>query len=136
MKFTYQNGADPFITRATRTFATAQDWTVGNPTKLSIDFRGVKDNVEQPLYVIVEDDAGNNATVKHPLSYAVQSETWRTWDIALVDFAGVNLTAVQKLSIGTGSGTDSGQTSGDVDTLYIDNIRLTGLSEDGTKKRP
>jgi hypothetical protein len=81
--------------------------------------------VEQPLYVRVEDDAGNKATVKHPASYAVQSEPWRTWDIALADFAGVNLAGVKKVTIGTGSGTDSGQTSGDVDTLYIENIRLS-----------
>jgi len=125
MKFTYQNGADPFVTEATRTFGTAQDWTIRNPTQLSIDFRGMTDNVEQPLYVIVEDDAGNKATVKHPASYAPQSEPWRTWNIALADFTGVNLVAVKKLTIGTGSGTDSGQTSGDVDTLYIDNIRLS-----------
>lgn len=125
MRFTYQNGADPFVTEATRTFDTAQDWTSGNPAQLSIDFRGMKDNVEQPLYVRLADDAGNMATVTHPLSYAVQSEPWRTWDITLADFAGVNLAAVKKLTISTGSGTDSGQTSGDVDTLYIDNIRLT-----------
>jgi hypothetical protein len=125
MKFTYQNGADPFITEATRTFSTAQDWTVGNPVQLSMDFRGLTDNVAQPLYVILADDAGSTATVKHPLSYAVQSEPWRTWDIALADFAGVNLAAVKKLTIGTGSGSDSGQASGDEDVLYIDNIRLT-----------
>ncbi|MBN1507968.1 MAG: hypothetical protein JW955_14040 [Sedimentisphaerales bacterium] len=124
MKFTYQNGADPFITEATRTFATAQDWTIGNPTQLSMDFRGVKDNVEQPLYVIVEDDAGNTARVAHPAAYAVQSEPWRTWDIDLADFAGVDLAAVKKVTLGTGSGSDSGQASGDVDTLYIDDVRL------------
>ncbi len=125
MKFTYQNGADPFVTEATQTFATAQDWTIRNPTQLSIDFRGMTDNVEQPLYVIVEDAAGVKVKVKHPAAYAVQSEPWRTWNIALADFAGVNMAAVKKLTIGTGSGTDSGQASGDVDTLYIDNIRLS-----------
>jgi len=77
------------------------------------------------LYVTLEDDGGNKTTVTHPLSYAVQTEYWRTWDIALTDFAGVNLAAVKKLSIGTGSGSDSGQPSGDLDTLYFDNIRLT-----------
>jgi hypothetical protein len=126
MKFTYQNGADPFITEATRTFGTAQDWTVANATWLTMDFRGVRDNLEQPLYVIVEDEAGSTARVTHPAAnYAVQSEPWRTWNIALTDFADVNLAAVKKLTIGTGSGTNSGQPSGDVDTLYIDNIRLT-----------
>ncbi len=124
MRFTFQNGADPFVTEATRTFATAQDWTVENPTLLSMDFRGEDDNVEQPMYVIVEDEAGNKATVNQ-VAYAVQSETWRVWDIPLADFAGVNMAAVKKLSIGTGSGSDSGQASGDEDTLYIDNVRLT-----------
>lgn len=121
MKFTYQNGADPFVTVATRTFAAAQDWTIG--TTLAVNFRGVKDNVEQPLYVAVEDEAGNKATVTQ-VSYAVQSEPWRTWSIALADFAGVNMATVKSLSIGTGSGSDSGQASGDEDTLYIDNVRL------------
>jgi hypothetical protein len=128
MKFTYQNGAEPFVTETTRTFAAAQDWTVGSPDELSLQFRGMKDNFAQPLYVRVEGADGNAVTVTQPFDYAVQSEPWRSWDISLADFAGVNLAAVKKLVIGTGSGTDSGQPSGDVDTLYIDNICLTGLA--------
>jgi hypothetical protein len=133
LRLEYQNQFDPFITEATRTFATAQDWTVKSVDMLSISFRGKKDNVEQPLYLRVEDAAGKNATVTHPANYAVQSETWRSWDVALSEIskAGVDLKSVKKLTIGVGNGTDSGQAkaTNDVDTVYIDSVRLGFLPE-------
>jgi hypothetical protein len=125
MQFGFQNQYEPFFTEATRTFAAPQDWTAGSPTQLSISFRGKRDNVEQKVYVKVEDAAGNQATVANPFMYAIQTEYWRTWDIALTEFTGVDLTAVKKLTIAAGTGTDSGQADKDEDTLYIDNIRLS-----------
>ncbi len=127
MCFRYQNQVDPFITEATHTFASCQDWTVRNPCFLSLAFRGVKDNVPQPLYVRVADAAGKEATVTHPVDYAVQTEYWRVWDIFLGEFTGVDLTAVAKLTIGTGSGANSGQAEGDEDMLYIDCICLSAV---------
>ena len=79
------------------------------------------------MFVRVEDAAGNQAMAEHPFVYAVQSEPWRSWtmiDLAEFADAGVDLTAVAKLTIGAGNGTNSGQEVEDVDTLYIDNIRL------------
>jgi hypothetical protein len=84
--------------------------------------------VEQKVYVKVEDAAGNQATVANPFMYAIQTEYWRTWDIALTEFTGVDLTAVKKLTIAAGTGTDSGQADKDEDTLYIDNIRLSSFA--------
>lgn len=127
MCFKYENQAEPFFTEATRTFAAPQDWTVGNPAFLSLSFRGLKENVPQPLYLVIEDAAGNRVTVTHPLDYAVQSEPWRSWDIPFSELAGVDLTAVAKLTIGTGSGTNSGQAEGDDDVLHIDDICLGGV---------
>jgi len=126
MRLECQNQYDPFVTDATRTFAAPQDWTIKGVDMLSIAFRGKRDNVEQPLYVVVEDAAGKKATLVHPQTFAVQSEPWRSWDIALAEFskAGVDLKSVKKLTIGAGSGKTSGQADKDVDTLYIDNIRL------------
>lgn len=126
MRFEYQNQYEPFLTEATRTFEQPQDWTVVNPTTLIVSFRGRRDNMEQTMYVRVEDAAGNNATVAHPYSYAVQSEPWRMWEVPLSELAdaGVDLTAVAALAIGVGDGTDSGQPDDDRDTLYIDYIRL------------
>ena len=81
---------------------------------LSFTFRGKKDNVEQPMYLRVEDAAGKQATVTHPATYAVQSETWRSWDIALSEIskAGVDLKSVKKLTIGVGNGKDFGPGQG------------------------
>jgi len=126
MRLEFQNQFEPFVTEATRTFAAAQDWTVGDPNFLSLSFRGKRDNVEQPMFVTVEDAAGNNATVTHPFNFAIQTEYWRTWDIPLAEFTGVDLTTVKKLTIGVGNGTtSSGQVEKDVDTLYLDNICLS-----------
>jgi len=110
MRLEYQNQYDPFLTEATRTFATPQDWTVSWSDTLCLAFRGKRDNVEQPLYVRVEDAAGKQATVTHPATYAVQSEPWRTWDIALseVSKAGVDLKTIKKLTVGVGNGKTSG----------------------------
>jgi hypothetical protein len=124
MRFTYQNQYEPFLTEATRTFATPQDWTAHG--RLSLAFCGDPNNMEQRLYVRVEDNAGQTATVVQPFNYAVQSKYWRQWDISLSEFseAGVNLAAVAKLTIGVGDGNKSSQEKDDLDVIYIDDIRL------------
>ncbi len=126
MRFVYQNQFEPFFTEATRSFAAPQDWTRHDATRLSLGFRGEDDNVEQRMYVRVEDSSGASATVAHLLDFAVQTEFWRIWDIDLTDFseAGVDLTAVTSLTIGAGNGAGSSQVDDDVDTIYIDHIRL------------
>jgi len=126
MRFEYQNQADPYFTEATYTFATAQDWTKYGIKALSLVFRGRNDNVEQLMRVRLQDAAGNTATAAHPYTYAVESDTWRQWDIALEQFssAGVNLAAITKVTIIVGDGTKSGQADKDRDMIYVDNIRL------------
>lgn len=124
MRFTYQNQYEPFLTEATRTFELVQDWTKGDAATLSLVFKGQKDNVEQVMYVRVEDASGESGTVTLPNNYMVQSKFWRSWDIDLVEFGSVNLTDVAKLTIGFGNGTNSGQEQEDLDTVYIDTIRL------------
>ena len=136
LRLEVQNQFEPYMTETTCTFATPQDWTAGGTDLLSIMFHGyyvdpeneATDkygcNKEQPLYVKVVDAAGNEATATLP-GYVIQSSSWRTWDIALADFAGVDPTTVTALTIGVGDGTDnSGQADQDIDTIYLDNIRL------------
>ncbi len=98
----------------------------GRALWLSLNFSGKNDNVEQPLYVRVEDAAGKQATVTHPATYAVQSTTWRSWDVDILSQPGVDFKNIKKLTIGVGNGKDSGQdkAQNDVDTIYVDNIRL------------
>lgn len=124
LRFEYQNQADPYFTEATRTFSTAQDWTVHGAGTLSLSLYGQRENVEQALYVQVEDGDGNQAKVMHPYPHAPQGERWTQWDIDLSEFAGVDLTRVKKLTLGTGDGAASSQADQDVDTIYIDSIRI------------
>lgn len=131
LRFEYSNQFDPFITEVTRTFAEPQDWTVTNATTLSLMFKGEQDNFEQPLYIRIVDGTGNEATVQHPYTYAAQSEPWRSWDIDLAEFEGVDLTAVASLTIGAGDGTQTDQDPGDpphrepdTDQIIVDRICL------------
>jgi hypothetical protein len=131
MRFEYQNQYDPFLTEATLTFETPQDWTLLASPCLTMDCRGEDDNVEQPLFVRLEDAAGNQATVAHPFDYAVQSEPWRVWGpIPLTEFEGVDVSAMAKLTIGLGDGAaPSGQQDEDRDMIYIDAIRVCSGAE-------
>jgi hypothetical protein len=126
MRFTCQNQYEPFFTEATRSFEPAQDWTRADVQTLSLAFRGSTDNIEQAMYVRVEDASGTAGTVTLPYNYMVQSKFWRQWGIDLAEFSGkgVDLANVAKLTIGFGSGTNSGQLNEDLDTIYIDTIRL------------
>lgn len=126
MRLEYQNQYEPFFTEATRTFESAQDWTVISPKSLELSFRGKDDNLEQRMYLRVEDSAGNQATIDQPFGFAAQTEFWRTWtiDLSEVTDAGVDLASVTKLTIGMGNGEPSAQQGEDIDTLYVDKIRL------------
>ena len=126
MRLYYQNQYEPFFTETTRTFASPQDWTRLGVETLSLAFAGQVDNVEQPMYLKVEDAAGNSVTIEHPYTYANQSRLWRNWTVALseISAAGVDLTQVSKLTIGLGDGTMSSQAEEDLDSIFIDDIRL------------
>ena len=126
MRFYYQNQYEPYFTETTRTFATPQDWTRLGVETLSLSFAGQVDNAEQLMYLKVEDAAGNSVTIEHPYTYANQSRIWRDWTVALADISagGVDLTRVSMLTIGLGDGTNSGQIDEDLDSIFIDNIRL------------
>jgi len=126
MRLYYQNQYEPYLTEATQTFDAAQDWTQLGVETLSLSFAGQVDNVEQRMYLKVEDAAGNSATIEYPYTHATQSRLWHDWTVALseISAAGVDLTQVGKLTIGMGDGTGSGQADEDLDSIFIDDIRL------------
>ena len=125
MLFEVQNQFDPFITEITRTFAGPQDWTAKSVKELSLSFIGEHVNAEHLMYLTLEDAAGQSFRVE-TFGHACQTDSWRQWTIALVQFsdAGVDLTSVKKITIGLGDGTDSGQPGDDRDRIYIDQIIL------------
>lgn len=124
--FEYQNQYEPFATEVTRTFDSVQDWTQFNFETLSLSFGGRVENVEQQMYLEVADAQGNSAKVPHPYTHACQSRLWREWNVPLseISAAGVDLTQVNKLTLGFGDGTKSGQAEDDFDRVLFDNIRL------------
>ena len=83
---------------------------------------GIESNIGEPMYIVLEDSAGGSAVVKHPDPAATTIGTWTEWNIPLTEFAGVNLQAVTKMSIGVG---DRANTQpGSAGDLYIDDIGL------------
>ena len=77
---------------------------------------GIKSNVAAPVYVTLQDSGAKTATITHDDPTIVLNSVWQPWDIALRDFAGVDLTKIQKITLGVGNvGTG---------TLYFDDIRL------------
>jgi len=85
---------------------------------------GILSNEAEPMYVALEDGSGKTSLVVHPDPNAVLTDTWTQWNVALKDFsdAGVNLTDVNKISIGFGD-RDNPQPGGS-GTVYFDDIWL------------
>jgi len=102
-----------------------QDWAGIGAKALTLYFRGRIENAEQAMYVRLEDAAANTHTVTHPHTHAVQSESWRAWDIDLKQFSdeGVSLSNVKKVCIGFGDKTGATTWDGS-GQMYFDDFRL------------
>jgi hypothetical protein len=77
------------------------------------------------LYVTLRDASNHTGTVICPRTDVVMSKQWFEWTIPLSDFAaaGVNLSAVRKMSIGIGD--RANPTAGSAGPIFIDDIYLT-----------
>jgi hypothetical protein len=83
---------------------------------------GIKSNIPEPMYIVLDDSTGNSAIVKHPDTGISATPSWTEWNIPFDDFAGVNMQAIKKMAIGVG---DRANTQpGGAGDLYIDDIRL------------
>jgi len=86
---------------------------------------GIITNAPAPLYVGLEDSAGNVGLVNHPAGTdAVLAGAWTAWPLALADFIaeGVDVTSVAKMQIGVGD-RDNPQPVG-TGKIYVDSIEL------------
>jgi hypothetical protein len=121
----YNNVDGPYYSEAERTWETSQDWTVGEANTLTLYFRGKEDNYTEPLYVAIEDSAGQIAAVAHPDAAAVLATEWQRWDIGLTDLQvqGVDVTSVKKMYIGVGD--RENPQPGGTGRIYIDDIMVT-----------
>jgi hypothetical protein len=126
IRFEFQNQYEPYVTEATRTFNSPQDWTAQGVEALSLSFIGEHENMEHLMYLKLEDAAGNRFKAENPYTHACQSDSWREWTVALEQFSsgGVDLGSVKKIAIGLGDSTISAQEGEDRDHIYIDQISL------------
>jgi len=87
--------------------------------------RGDVANDAVPLYVAVEDSGGRSLVVTHPDDTIVTTTEWTEWKISSVDFinAGVSLSSVKKMYLGTGGRNATGPSGAGL--LYFDDIRVT-----------
>jgi hypothetical protein len=121
----YDNSLKPYYSQTERTFGPARDWTRLNVNTLTLYVRGDPGNAVHPLYVEVEDNAGQSKLVSHPDPQVVVDSDWQAWDIALSELAtaGVDLAHVQRMAIGIGDRTAT--EPGGAGKVYLDDLRLT-----------
>ncbi|MHC4496049.1 MAG: LamG-like jellyroll fold domain-containing protein, partial [Planctomycetota bacterium] len=103
---------------ATMTLIYPHDWTEEGVTKLSLWFRGASGNSAERMFVALN----GTALVYHADDAATQTTRWTEWVIDLTEFAGVDLTNVNSISIGFG--TKNSPAVGGAGTMYFDDIRL------------
>ncbi|MHC4462308.1 MAG: hypothetical protein ACYS30_12885, partial [Planctomycetota bacterium] len=121
----YETIGTLFYSEAERTWEMPQDWTFDNADTLTLYFRGEPDNDREPLFVAIEDDAGQVVVVTHMDTEAVLATEWQKWHIALADLQtdGVDVASVKKMIIGVGD-RDNRQAGG-TGLIYIDDIFVT-----------
>ncbi len=128
MPLFYDNTGSAALSEAARTLSPARNLTVGGANSLRLYFQGDAANTAAPLYLAVEDSAGNIAVATHPEAEAVRATSWQAWTIPFGNLAGVNLAGVKTLYLGLGD--RDNPTSGGAGVLYIDDIafgRTAGL---------
>ena len=112
MPFYYTNSGGT-VSETQYTFASAQDWTVGGATTLSVAFRGTADNTGS-LYVKINGTKvtfdGNASSISRPV--------WVMWPIDLATL-NVSLSNVTEMAIGVDGSNASGM-------VLIDDITLVG----------
>ena len=103
---------------ATLTLVYPRDWTEQDVTKLSLWFRGTSANAADRMFVALN----GTAVVYHDDASATQLSGWNEWVIDLTEFAGVDLTNVNAITIGIG--TKNAPAASGQGTMYFDDIRL------------
>ena len=115
MPYLYDNNLK--TSEATLTLVYPKDWTEEGVTKLSLWFRGASANAADRMFVAL-----GSAVVYHDDPAATQIIGWNQWVVDLTEFAGVDLTNVNTITIGIG--TKGSPAAGGTGAMYFDDIRL------------
>jgi len=114
-----------------RTFSDPRDWTVLGVKVLTLYFYGDPGNdanQTEQMYVGLEDSTGADSYAE--LRYGdndedmndIKEDQWHEWNIALMDFTGVDANDVNKVYIGFGD--RDHPAAGGLGTVYFDDLRL------------
>ncbi|MHC4143932.1 MAG: LamG-like jellyroll fold domain-containing protein [Planctomycetota bacterium] len=117
MIYRYDNNLK--TSEATLTLVYPRDWTEESVTKLLLWFRGSSANAAERMFVALN----GTAVVYHADAAATQITGWNEWVIDLTQFAGVDLTNVDTITLGIGT-KNSPAADGGTGTMYFDDIRL------------
>jgi hypothetical protein len=128
MPLLYINEGGVTNSEAVLTLTAPRDWTAAGVEELSLWFRGNSANAADPLYVAISNPDGigsSPAVVACDDPGAATAGIWVQWRIPLQAFAdqGINLSNVDKIAIGLGTGAGM-PAAGGTGTMYIDDIRL------------
>ena len=116
MPYRYNNANK--TSEATLTLVYPRDWTEKGVGQLSLWFIGAAENAAERMYVALN----GSAVVYHNDPKAAQIATWTEWVIDLQTFQGVNLKAVNTITLGFG--TKGSPAAGGTGKVYFDDIRL------------
>lgn len=83
---------------------------------------GITTNHQEPLFVAVQDNAGNEVVMAHEDPNAVLLSDWTKWNVELQSFGGADLTSIKKMTFRIGD--KAGQQFCGTGTVYFDDVRL------------
>jgi len=116
MPYSYNNNLK--TSEATMTLVYPRDWTEEGVTKLSLWYRGSSANSAERMYVSLN----GGTPVYNADPKAAQKGGWNQWIIDLQAIQGVNLKAVNTITLGFG--TKGSPAAGGTGKVYFDDIRL------------
>jgi hypothetical protein len=119
----YDNTVAPNYSEIERTWSLAQDWLANGADTLVLYVRGTLTNGLDPLYVVLQDNLGRTASVRHEDPAAAKSTKWLQWEIVLTDLEQLNAGAITKMIVGVGN--RDAPVPGPTGTLFFDDFRLT-----------
>ncbi|MEJ2703031.1 MAG: LamG domain-containing protein [Sedimentisphaerales bacterium] len=128
MPLLYTNEDGVTNSEASLTLTKARDWTEESVAELSLWIRGSSNNAADPMYLAVSNTTGASVIVANEDPTVAQKGSWTQWVIPLQTIAdqGINLTDVDKISIGLGSKSGMAVVGG-TGTMFIDDIALFRL---------
>jgi hypothetical protein len=123
MKYEYEEYAEVEVNTEDLPYQIRSDWTVEGVKALVLYFYGDPCNSILPMYVKLIDGSDNEGVVTYGDNGEepndLRAAGWHEWniDLAIFDACGVELTDVEYIYLGFGSGNGSG-------TVYFDDIQL------------